>query len=396
MARSFAAGSSARSGSSARPATPGWTSRLGRTSRLRLPLRLPHRPLPAALARPATPKRAAIALATAALLAGGWLWLRSSPLVSVERVQISGVQGVDAGPIDAALRSAARAMSTLNFDAAALRAAVAPFRVVKSVSATTSFPHGVRIRVVEQLPVAEVNAAGVHTALAGDGVVLGPEVLAAAHNQLPSIALSEVPALAGVPGPPGGRIADATARAELRVLGAAPRVLLGWVAKVYTGPPTREGLTVQMRNGVDIYFGDASRPHAKWLAAARVLADPRSAGATYVDVLAPERPAAGTGAAGGLSADGAASQVSASDPTSAQLASVLAAAIDGGGGTGTPSAAAPAATSTTEEPAATQVTGAPTAATPAATPAPAGGAAEAPPTTESSPESSEQSPSTSG
>ncbi len=303
---------------------------LGRLPRLRLPVhRPPVRRLPAALPRLATPKRLAVALATVALLAGGWLWLRGSPLVAVERVRISGVQGVDAGPIDAALRSAARRMSTLDFNASALRTAVAPFRVVRSVSATTSFPHGVRIDVVEQLPVAEVSAAGIHTAVAGDGTVLGPELLPTAHNQLPSIAL------AGLPGPPGGQIANATARVELRVLGAAPRVLLGWVAKVYMGPPAREGLTVQMRNGVEIYFGDATRPHAKWLAAARVLADPRSAGATYVNVLAPARPAAGTAAAGGLGdTTGATGQVSASDPTSAELASVLAAAVNGGSGTG--------------------------------------------------------------
>ena len=48
-----------------------------------------------------------------------------------------------------------------------------------------------------------------------------------------------------------------------------------------------------MRNGLLVYFGDAARPHAKWLSLARVLADPSSAGASYVDVRVPERPAAG-------------------------------------------------------------------------------------------------------
>ena len=40
---------------------------------------------------------------TLALLGGGWLWLRDSPLVAVEQVQINGVQGVYAGQVDAAL-----------------------------------------------------------------------------------------------------------------------------------------------------------------------------------------------------------------------------------------------------------------------------------------------------
>lgn len=302
--------------------------------------RLP-RPLAFALPRGASAKRLGIALAVLALLGGGWLLLRKSPLVSVEHVQIAGVQGVDAGPIDAALRGAARGMSTLNVNTAALRAAVAPYRVVRSLSVSTSFPHGLRIHVVEQLPVAAVGVGGAHTAVAADGVVLGPELLASERVPLPAITLA-----AGSPVPLGGHIENATARAELSVLGGAPRVLLGWVSKVFGGP---EGLTVSMRNGMSIYFGDAARPRAKWLSAARVLADPSSAGATYVDVRAPERPAAGTTAAGGLSGgDTAAGQGGAVDATSAALANVLAEAISGGSGTASTTGSAAPASNTTE------------------------------------------------
>ncbi len=122
------------------------------------------------------------------------------------------------------------------------------------------------------------------------------------------------------------------------MLGAAPRVLLGWVSRVFEG---HEGLTVAMRTGLLLYFGDATRPHAKWLSAARVLADPSSAGATYVDVRAPERPAAGTTSAGGLAGGAApAAQASASDPTSAALANTLAEAVSGDSGVNTSSAPA--------------------------------------------------------
>src|ERR1700683_2899172 len=78
------------------------------------------------------------------LLAGGWLALRDSPLVSVEHVQVSGVHGPEAAAIDAALAGAARQMSTLDMHAGALRSAVAPYRVVREVHAYPSFPHGVR------------------------------------------------------------------------------------------------------------------------------------------------------------------------------------------------------------------------------------------------------------
>ena len=74
------------------------------------------------------------------------------------------------------------------------------------------------------------------------------------------------------------------------MLGAAPAPLARFVVRAFTGPM---GLTVAMRSGLRVYFGAASRPHAKWLSLVRVLADPSSAGASDVDVRLPERPAAG-------------------------------------------------------------------------------------------------------
>jgi cell division protein FtsQ len=296
----------------------------------RAPLgRLPRPTL--ALPRGTSARRLGVAFAALALLGGGWLWLRDSPLVAVEHVQIAGVQGPDAAGIDAALSAAARRQSTLEVNVGALRAAVASFRVVRGLSVSTSFPHGLRISVVEQLPVAALTAGGVRTAVAADGVVLGPGLLSAS---LPALTAGDSSLRSGL-------VQDPTVRAELSVLGAAPSMLLGWVERVYE---SREGLTVAMRGGLLLYFGDATRPHAKWLAAARVLADPSSAGATYVDVRAPERPAAGTTAAGGLQGNTAPGGVSASDPTSAALARTLEEAVAGDSGVNT-SPAAPTATS---------------------------------------------------
>jgi cell division protein FtsQ len=53
------------------------------------------------------------------------------------------------------------------------------------------------------------------------------------------------------------------------------------------------GLTAALRDGPVLFFGDAARLRAKWTAIVRVLADRSSAGATYLDVRLPERPAAG-------------------------------------------------------------------------------------------------------
>jgi cell division protein FtsQ len=261
-------------------------------------------------------------LAVLPLLGGGWLWLRNSALVAVEHVRVVGVHGREAHAIDAALREAAMRMSTLNVNTGALRAAVAPFHVVRDLRVSAGFPHTLRIRVIEQPPVAALVVEGVRTAVAADGAVLGPSLLS-----------SSLPVVPGATGDMlgGGRVHSAAALGALAVMGAAPPALAGWVARVFSG---REGLTVTMRNGLQLYFGDATRPHAKWLAATRVLADPSSAGAWYVDVRLPERPAVGlsSGAAAGEAGTTTATpptQVSASDPTAAALAATLAEAVNG-------------------------------------------------------------------
>jgi cell division protein FtsQ len=225
------------------------------------------------------------ALVALPLLAGGWMLLRKSSFVTVEHVQVSGVHGAQAHAIRAALAGAAENMSTLDVHPAALRAAVASFPVVQSVKAIPRFPHGLRIEVTEQSPVAALTIAGTRTAVAADGVVLGPALLS---SSLPALNAGQ----SAVQPLTGQHVQGASMLAELAVLGAVPRPLKRYVTRVYTSS-AGEGLTVAMRSGLVVYFGDAWRPHAKWTALARVLASPTSAGASYIDVRVPERPAAG-------------------------------------------------------------------------------------------------------
>jgi len=317
-----------------------------RSFALPLPRRLPAPTLPRGRARVAL----VCALAALPLLGAGWLWLRNSPLVAVEHVHVSGAHGTEAHAIDVALREAATHMSTLNVNVGVLRAAVAPFHVVRDVQVSPGFPHSLSIRVIEQPPVAALVVDGVRTAVAADGAVLGASLLT-----------GSLPTVPGAAGDPlgSGRVHSAAALAALAVMGAAPGALVGWVARVYSGP---EGLTVTMRNGLQLYFGDAGRPQAKWLAVVRVLADPSSAGATYIDVRLPERAAAGLGRGvsgeAGTTAGSTPTQVSASDPTAAALAATLAEAVNGGSATsaptastaGTPTASTEAAATPTTEP----------------------------------------------
>jgi cell division protein FtsQ len=274
-------------------------------------------------------------------MGGGWLWLRNSSLVAVEHVRVSGLHGPDAQAIEAALTGAATHMSTLDVRPAALRAAVASFPVVRAIRAIPSFPHRLRIEVTEQLPVAALTIGGARTAVAADGIVLGPSLLS---GSLPALISG---GQGGIEPLEGQRVHGESSLAELTVLGAAPAPLARATSRMFTGP---EGLTAAMRNGLLVYFGDATRPHAKWLSLARVLADPSSVGASYIDVRLPERPAAGF-SSGGVPSDGAVSttgRVSTPESTVAALAEGLTATTSGGSSAAGGSTPVGGSTSTTE------------------------------------------------
>jgi cell division protein FtsQ len=218
-------------------------------------------------------------LALLALLAGGWLWLRDSPLVAVDHVTVTGASGPDAAQIRSALMVEARNMTTLDVRLDELRTAVAPYPVVKDLRVSTQFPHRMRIRVIEQVPVAVVVAPGRKIAVASDGTLL--------HDVVPSPALPTIL----LPVAPGGTRLTGYVLGEVALLAAAPPGLLAQVSQVSTAAP--HGLVAQLRNGPVIYFGDSTQLATKWMAASRVLSAADSAGALYIDVTVPARPAAG-------------------------------------------------------------------------------------------------------
>jgi cell division septal protein FtsQ len=206
------------------------------------------------------------------------LWLRTSSLVAVEHVSVTGIDGSQAGQIKRALEAAGRDMTTLKVRENALLSAVTAYPVVRSLRTETDFPHGLRIIVNAYEPVAAVRAGGGLTAVAADGTLLR----GSATLGLPVVAIR---AKRG-----GERLGRGEALGAVRLMAAAPRALRGRVARVYLGP---RGLTTTMDRGPKLYFGGAARPEAKWGAAAQVLANSTSRGAAYLDLRIPERPVAG-------------------------------------------------------------------------------------------------------
>jgi cell division protein FtsQ len=222
-------------------------------------------------------RRALLVLAACAVLAGGYqFWLRDSPLVAVEDVKVTGLTTKDAARVRAALVSEAHTMTTLHVQQSELEHAISAYPVVRALEVQADFPHGLQIHVVEHRPAAIVGGLPV----AGDGTILrGLPV----EGRLPSIEARG--------GLGGARLSDPVALHAARVAGAAPAPLRGRLQRI--DMRSEQGIVVEMRDGPELIFGDSTQVRAKWIAAVRVLADPKAEGASYIDVRLPGRPAAG-------------------------------------------------------------------------------------------------------
>ena len=255
-----------------------------------------------------------LAVLLTALLLGGWLWLRDSSLAQVEKVNVTGATGETRRSVERAITIAAREMTTLHFDDAALLAALKPYPIVKSIEVRTHPPHKIDVIVHQYTPVATVVLGGRDVPVAADGTVLDGS------------AASGVPPLPTNRAPVRGAIRERVVLEEIRVLAGATAAQRATVERVQYGP---HGVELKFRGDAPMaYFGDGARARDQWVALKRVEADPASAGATYIDLRIPERPAAGGFGEGvGVSTDGTdAAAVDGTDGTDAS-------SVDGSGDT---------------------------------------------------------------
>ena len=133
------------------------------------------------------------------------------------------------------------------------------------------------------LPTSVIGTGEDAVGVSADGRVLAWQPLPE-DARLPQLALDEPPS--------DGRL-DGPALDQARVLGAAPAALRACVAAASSG---EGGVDVELRSGIEIQFGGASRAAEKWAAAATVLADPSITALDYVNVQVPARPVhAGSG-----------------------------------------------------------------------------------------------------
>jgi cell division protein FtsQ len=246
----------------------------------------PHVPHVPRLALPAGARRVVVrqarvlvaAVLGLVVLCGGYFVVRDSSVVAVNDVTVDGVSGPEAGAIRATLAGAARDMTTLHVRTGELRTAVEPFPVVRDVQAHREGLHRLRIDVVEYQPVAVLVAGDERVPVAADGTLLR----GSASGTLPTLAVKAIPG--------GSRLVDRRGVDAVALLAAAPAPLRRRAERVFR---TDRGLALRLDAGPVLYFGGAERLQSKWAAATRILADPSAAGATYLDVRMPERPAAG-------------------------------------------------------------------------------------------------------
>jgi cell division protein FtsQ len=270
----------------------------------------------------------AAALLGLVVLVGGYLWFRDSGLVAVKKVSVVGASGPQAAEIRARLADAAETMTTLHVRPSSLRRAVSPYPNVRDVRVATHFPHGMTITVLSARPAAILAGGGSQAVVSADGTVLRGSF---DHAALPTIKVDAAPA--------GSHADGRLTLAAVRAVAAAPGPLRARLDRAFwTGA---RGLVIQLRDGPLLIFGDAGRLEAKWMATGRVLADPSSKGADYLDVRVPERPAAGGVAPEGQGQSWGDAATQAAGGTGATAPGATSAA-----GTATPPATAPATPST--------------------------------------------------
>lgn len=207
-------------------------------------------------------------------------WVSNSPVFDLRDLKVDGNTHLTAKQV--ARLSGLTAQSNVLWTRAGYveqRLATDPW--VLHATVTRHLPSGIAIDILERVPAA-VTAGDPPMLVAGDGTVLGR---ATPTTELPLI----------VP-PPGGvtvgeRLPVST---ELAVLAALPDSLRPLVTTV-----TRDGdgsLALMLRDGVTVYYGDASDVAAKAEALHAVLAWANRVHVhpAYVDVRAPGAPAIGT------------------------------------------------------------------------------------------------------
>ena len=199
----------------------------------------------------------------------------------MRQVTVTGAKPKVAKQVAAAARQLVAGRSLLAVDPGLLARQLAALPTVRSVTVLRRFPHGLRIRVTAEVPVAVVSTGSGRFVLAASGRVLGPV-------DRTSASLPELGQVAGAVPRPGGTATGAGLADQLAVAAALHGTRISAIGISADGIAAIAGKTT-------LRLGDVSDLGRKLRLARAVLRASRSGGAqppSYVDVSVPDHPAA--------------------------------------------------------------------------------------------------------
>lgn len=206
--------------------------------------------------------------------------LYNSPLFTIRTVEVVGVDHITAGSVLKVARVPSDA-TLIRFPAEDVAARVAVDPWVESVSVSRVFPSGMRIRVVERVPVAIVDAGASMWLIDRAGSVI------ATASADASVA---VPTITDVPGldlKPGRRTTSEPLLNAIKALTGLSKQLTSTVRTV--SAPTIDGTALVTADRVEVVIGEAVELTTKDALARRILTEERGK-VVSIDVRVVDRP----------------------------------------------------------------------------------------------------------
>jgi cell division protein FtsQ len=220
------------------------------------------------------------------VLSLGYLAARSTSIFALQSVAVSGARGAAEADVRAALRPL-DGDSLVNVDTDTVERQLSALPSVRAAQVDRAFPHGLRVVVIPERPVAVLRSGRAAWVLAGSGRVIR-NTDSNTNRRLPRIWLA-----AGAVFEPGATLAIPTASKALRAIASLPA---RFPVQVRTARATGDSVVLALSIGMEVRLGSADDLDAKLAAAAAVLRGlsvSERAEFDYLDVSLPERPVAG-------------------------------------------------------------------------------------------------------
>jgi cell division protein FtsQ len=220
------------------------------------------------------------------VLALGYLAARSTSLFALQSVAVSGA----GGGVEAEVRDALRPLhgeSLVTIDTDTVERQLSALPSVRVARVDRAFPHGLRVVLISERPVAVLRSGRAAWVLSERGRVIRA-VESNTNRRLPRIWLA-----AGATFEPGAMLAIPLASKALRVIASLPP---RFPVQVQTAQATGDSLALALSIGMEVRLGSADDLDAKLASAAAVLRGlsvSEQAELDYLDVSLPERPVAG-------------------------------------------------------------------------------------------------------